>query len=217
MTSSISIYIIGLMLFLSLIKESMSMKFFDNYDGDYFVGPTDSGITSFLELTNDPVGNLPPSFTVCSSLFMRYFIPVISFGDFYQDDGSYWFNFEFGFRVSYKTFELEFSLMYDNKNHFHGNTTLLAIPHSWYHACIGIDTTSGLVQIVVNGKTILQQEISYFSESVIKRPRTLAGNFQVFRVKWPSVVWRQGRSIFGNMNVYKVRNRRMITKNKVCH
>ena len=181
------------------------MKFFENYDGDYTVGPTDTVVTSFLDLADDPSADLPSAFSVCSSLFMHYFSPLISFGEFYQKNGSHWFNLEFGKEISYEIFDLEFSLLYENKIHFRNNQTVRAVPHTWYHACVGIDTNSGLVRIVVNGQKILEREISYFSDSESSRPLSLKGKLQMYRIKWLSAAWRQGRTIFGNMNVFKVK------------
>ena len=59
--------------------------------------------------------------------------------------------------------------MYENpntgSNEFEeiADTIIPIIPHSWYHICMGLDTVSGLLRIVVNGKEVVNKEKEYFS------------------------------------------------------
>ena len=42
------------------------------------------------------------------------------------------------------------------------DTGILINPHSWYHVCMGLDTVSGLLRIVVNGKEVVNMKKEYF-------------------------------------------------------
>ena len=51
------------------------------------------------------------------------------------------------------------------------------IPDSWYHVCMGLDTVSGLLRVVVNGKVVTDEEEEYFKNTEDLKPSTVAGNF----------------------------------------
>ena len=84
--------ILEMLLFLKIIafgfsstvaQTSGSLKYFDNYNtGILGYGPKET-ILDYVELTNDPVSNLPEDFTVCSSLYIKYMTTknnVLEFG-----------------------------------------------------------------------------------------------------------------------------------------
>ena len=45
-------------------------------------------------------------------------------------------------------------------------TGIPIVPHSWYHVCMGLDTVSGLLRIVVNGVVMVNEEKEYFRNKI---------------------------------------------------
>ena len=54
---------------------------------------------------------------------------------------------------------------------------------SWYHVCLGLDTVSGLLRIVVNGVEVVNEEKDYFRGSDVWKPRSLAGKLAGIRIE----------------------------------
>ena len=75
------------------------------------------------------------------------------------------------------------------------------MPHSWYHICLGLDTVSGLLRIVVNGIKVVNEEKAEFRNTSDWRPGSLDGNILVFKEFFTSF-WAQKRGKFSNMNVF---------------
>ena len=85
-----------------------------------------------------------------------------------KDDGSAWFSLEVStidrsrFESEIINNESEWLLIWyqdpeTNENHPNGflDTGIPIVPHSWYHVCMGLDTESGLLRIVVNGVKVV--------------------------------------------------------------
>ena len=70
-----------------------------------------------------------------------------------------------------------------------------------YHICLGLDTVSGLLRIVVNGREVVNMEKDYFRATVGWQPRSLAGRLVVFKGS-SGGFWYQYRSTFSNMNIF---------------
>ena len=57
----------------SLVGNTASVRFFDSFeDGKIAYGPSDKTMSEFSILADDPVGNVPDSFTICSSLYFSF-------------------------------------------------------------------------------------------------------------------------------------------------
>ena len=54
-------------------------------------------------------------------------------------------------------------------------SNVLVSPYSWYHVCLGLDTVSGLLQIIMNGHVIQNEEKEFFRGTDSIRPKSLAG------------------------------------------
>ena len=54
-------------------------------------------------------------------------------------------------------------------------TNVSVSPYSWYHVCLGLDTVSGLLRIVMNGHMIQNEEKEFFRGTDSIRPKSLAG------------------------------------------
>ena len=81
------------------------------------------------------------------------------------------------------------------------DTGIPIVPHSWYHVCLGLDTVSGMLRIVVNGIKVVNEEKAEFRNTSDWRPGSLDGNILVFKEFFTSF-WAQKRGKFSNMNVF---------------
>ena len=80
------------------------------------------------------------------------------------------------------------------------DTGIPIVPHSWYHVCLGLDTESGLLRIVVNGVKVVDEEQEFFRNTSAWKPQSLAGKLLVF--KGYNFAWTQYRGKFTNMNIF---------------
>ena len=108
-------------------------------------------IKDYVTLANDPKANLPDTFTICSSIFMEYRPGLEGVGilEMFKEDGSHWFLLNY----YVKTFEFYYMNPVTGMSGQESLTDVVipVIPHSWYHACMGLDTVAGHVRVVVNG------------------------------------------------------------------
>ena len=79
-------------------------------------------------------------------------------------------------------------------------TGIPIVPHSWYHVCMGLDTVSGLLRIVVNGVVMVNEEKEYFRNTKQWKPKSLEGKLLLFKSFMG--FWYQHRSIMSNMNIF---------------
>ena len=75
------------------------------------------------------------------------------------------------------------------------------VPHSWYHVCLGLDTESGLLRIVVNGVKVVDEEKEFFKNTLAWKPQSLAGKILMFK-SYSARFWTQNRGKFSNMNIF---------------
>ena len=111
-----------------------------------------------------------------------------------KDDGSAWFSLDVS-TIDRSRFESE---IINNESELlliwyqdpETNENLLAdfwdtgvpiVPHSWYHVCLGLDTESGLLRIVVNGIKLVDEEKEFFRNTSAWTPQSLAGKLLVFK------------------------------------
>ena len=81
------------------------------------------------------------------------------------------------------------------------DTGIPIIPHSWYHVCLGLDTESGLLRIVVNGVKVVDEEKEFFRNTLAWKPQSLAGKLLVFK-GYATRFWTQYSGKFTNMNIF---------------
>ena len=67
--------------------------------------------------------------------------------------------------------------------------------------CLGLDTVSGLLRIVVNGVEVVNEEKEYFKNTQTWKPNSLDQNILVFK-GYVSGMWYQHRSTFSNLNIF---------------
>ena len=130
-----------------------------------------------------------------------------------KEDGSVWFslNIQTSGRSSYESevhkeseivqiwYQDEIQNMHVSMMFF--DTGIPIVPHSWYHICLGLDTVSGLLRIVVNGIKVVDEEKEEFRNTTALKPRSLEGKISVFK-QFYAGFWGQQRGKFTNMNIF---------------
>ena len=184
--------------------------YLSNFKFERIVVGDDALMKDYVTLANDPKGNLPESFTFCSSVFFKYWSTGISIIEMLKEDGSHWFHMNL--RTAQRKYDSInsmtewFSLYYENpatgsidREDF--TDIIPIVPHSWYHICIGIDTMSGLLRFAVNGKEVVNAEKEYFKNTKAWKPSSIGGKIVHFKGYWGGF-WYQYRHIFSNMNIF---------------
>ena len=139
----------------------------------------ESSIADFISLANDPKSSLPDSFTICGSIPLKFEWHASHFVQMYTEDGSHWFSFLISIReglnlVNRLTVNKHPSTGAFQQETFN-NVPVPIVPHSWYHVCLGLDTVSGHLRIVINGVAVVDMEKQYFKNSTARKPRSLIG------------------------------------------
>ena len=136
-----------------------SIKYFSNFKFENIVFGEESLMKDYITLAEDPTGNLPDSFTVCSSLFIKFATTENSALQIFKADKSPWYSLEISTNSrNYDSLSETVSLWYEHsvtgnlQQEFFKHVHIPIVPHSWYHICMGLDTVSGLVRIVLNGR-----------------------------------------------------------------
>ena len=188
--------------FLNLAETRKALRYFSNFELEKIpVYGEEHLIKDYVTLANDPKANLPHTFTICSSIHIKFRPGLKDVGIFemFKEDGSPWF------QLNYYIETLEFFYV-NTSTGKSGHETLKdaiipIIPHSWYHACMGLDTVSGLLRIVVNGIQVVNEEKEYFKNTTEWKPRSLKGKILQFKGYLASF-WYQYRDTFSNMNIF---------------
>ena len=202
----------GLILIAILVPNFVSgksIKYFSNFKFENVVFGEESLMKDYITLAKDPNGNLPDSFTVCSSLFIKFATTENSALQILKEDKTPWYSLEISTNSrNYDSLSETVSLWYEHSvtgnlqqecfKHVHIPT----VPHSWYHICMGLDTVSGLVRIVVNGREVYNEENEGFRNTVSWKPKSLAGKVTIFK-GYSSGFWVQFRSKTSNFNIFK--------------
>ena len=128
-----------------------------------------------------------------------------------KNDGSPWYKLELSHpdRI-YERFSENVAIIREDpasgkveREYFSNSGILLPIvPHSWFHICMGLDTVSGLLRIVVNGIEVVNEEKEYFKNTTLWKPKSLKG--AILQLKsYSGGLWYQHRSMFSYMNIFK--------------
>ena len=188
------------------ILNGKSLTYYSNFKfEDIVYGPEDV-IEDYLTLADDPKGNLPESYTACSSVFVKFATTDILVIQMLKQDGTPWYRFTIFAGREFGTMSEILNLNYDNpttgtlKEEFFSNAHIPIVPNSWYHICMGLDTVSGMLRIVANGVVMVNEEKDYFRNTVQWKPKSLDGKFLLFKSYLS--VWYQHRSIISNMNIF---------------
>ena len=139
----------------------------------------ESSITDFISLANDPKSSLPDSFTICGSIPLKFEWHASHFVQMYTEDGSHWFSFLISIREGLNLVNRLTVNKHPSTGAYQQETFNIVpvpiVPHSWYHVCLGLDTVSGHLRIVINGVAVVYMEKQYFKNSTARKPRSLIG------------------------------------------
>ena len=165
-------------------------------------------LKDYVTLANDPKSSLPKSFTVCSSVLIKFTDSVTNVFTFLKQDGSAWFEIDIPTKMRmYQTLSEQILVWYENPvtreqgREYFIDTILPIVPHSWYHLCLGLDTVSGLLRIVVNGRLVVNEEKDYFEDTTDWKPTSVAEKILIFK-GYLGGFWYQYRGSFSNMNIF---------------
>ena len=169
-------------LLLRIVIDARQLNYFTNFNDGSLVFGDESTMTDYVTLTNDPGTNLPESFTICSSIFLKFMLTKNNFISIFKEDGTQWFQMDIEHFKDYSTLTERITLVHYNP--ISGKDEVVKFwdqvvpitPHAWYHVCLGLDTLSGLLRIVINGYEIVNEEKDFFRNTTSIKPKTVAGN-----------------------------------------
>ena len=183
-------------LFLLAVRTSTSedLIIFDNFDYGQMIYGSEDKMVDYALLSLDKRTDLPDSFTICNSVHLNFVTSSIFFYQLYQDDGKPWFNLEIGANRDLDRFQDVMKLRsYKQAINIEPTPETLPIePNSWYHGCTALDTVTGHMLVVINGRIIVDKVISEFINSANKKPISLEGKLSLFK-NYYSGSWYKSR------------------------
>ena len=200
-------YLISLFILTYVTKANgKKFKYYSNFKFEEKVFGPEDVVVDYLTLADDPKGNFPDSYTICSSVFVKFVTTtVIAIIQMLKQDGTPWYRLSFSVR-NYETMSESLILWYDHPagGNFQKenlvNSDIPIVPNSWYHVCLGLDTLSGLLRIVVNGVVMVNEEKDYFRNTTQWKPKTLERKLLLF--KSYISLWYQHRGTISNLNIF---------------
>ena len=195
--------------FLYVIIGARNLKYYSTHIVKKNVWGKEEVVTDYVSLAEDPKSNLPKDFTICSSVFVHVvtLTDIIVF-ELLKEDGSPWFLLSLDvLSRDYENLSETMKMYFENpetsnvENKRYTGTIIPIVPNSWCHICMGLDTVSGQVRIVVNGKLLVNEEKEYFRNTNSWLPGSLENKLLVFKGYWTGF-WYQYLSTFSNMNIF---------------
>ena len=206
-----------LILSLFFIHKFYSLQYYSNFNDGKLLFGIESTIVDYVTLANDPKENLPNDFTICTSLYIKYMTTKNNIFELYKEDGSHWFQMDIEHLRDIDSFSERISMFYESTLNKFWDKTVTIIPHSWYHVCLGLDTDSGHLRLVVNGNVLVDEVKEFFVQTSNLKPTSLAGKllgivdnehlktfnfmFSVFKT-YHNGYWYQTRNTFSNINIF---------------
>ena len=188
--------------------DSKGLHYFSNFKFEKIVVGEEHLIQDYVALANDPKGNLPDSYTVCNSIFVKFATTPHGVVEMLKNDGSHWYLLELdpGNRI-YERFSESMIISFidpstgKHEREYFYNSRIPIVPHSWYHICMGLDTESGLLRVVVNGVEVANEEKDFFKNTTSWKPRSVEAKITQFKAHI-SGLWMQTRHTFSNMHIF---------------
>ena len=164
-----------LILSLFFIHKFYSLQYYSNFNDGKLLFGIESTIVDYVTLANDPKEKLPNDFTICTSLYIKYMTTKNNIFELYKEDGSHWFQMDIEHLRDIDSFSERVSMFYESTLNKFWDKTVTIIPHSWYHVCLGLDTDSGHLRLVVNGNVLVDEVKEFFVQTSNLKPTSLAG------------------------------------------
>ena len=192
-----------MILLLSIHGKGSGLQYMSNFKFEDLVFGEENLVKDYVTLANDPKANFPDTFTVCSSLFVKFFATDNDIITMLKEDGTPWITLTM--RVRDEDFKSLSEMYVSDVSVYVGiqyiyNTVIPIVPHSWYHICMGVDSASGLLRIIVNGIEVVNVEVHYLKNQNEWKPLSLVGKVYVFKISIG--FWVQTRSTFSNLNIF---------------
>ena len=202
-------YFISLLVFLSFTKitNGKSLVYYSNFKFEPLIFGPEDVIVDYIKLADDQKENLPDSYTICSSIFVKFATTDIAILQMLTQDGTPWYRLAlFSSRDLDKMSE---TLVLWTVNPITGvfevqyltSSTIPIVPNSWYHICMGLDTVSGLLRIVINSVVMVNEETDNFRNVGHLKPKSLDGKLLLFK-GYIKGFWYQHRGITSNLNIF---------------
>ena len=164
MSLSLLFHLLGLFLaWLNTLAYATPISVIDGIGDGGLVYGAEELITDYASLATEPTSDLPPAFTICSSLSVNNKTTALEH-NFWQlltknGSGGVYVSFT-GSLESQKSHTVRLGV--DTVLTPFTNHSLLKLPMQvyWYHSCTGIDMVSGHVQMIINGELIADQEVA---------------------------------------------------------
>ena len=192
--------------FVTIIANGKKLKFYSNFIFENLVYGPEDVVVDYSILADDPIGNLPESYTVCSSVFIKFATTDILLIQMLKQDDTPWYRLAVSASREYDTMSEILILRSEDpttgkfqEEYF--STHIPIVPRSWYHVCMGLDTVSGMLRIVVNGVVMVNEKKDYFSNTIVWKPKSLEGKLLLFKSYLS--VWYQNRGVISNLNIFK--------------
>ena len=186
------------------IANGKKLKYYSNFKFEKIVYGPEDVVVDYLTLAVDPKGNLPESYTACSSVFAKFVTTDIAVIQMLKEDGTPWYRLAIFSTRDYDTMSEILTLRSDTPGkvqaEYFTSSHIHIMPHSWYHICMGLDTVSGLLRIVVNGVVMVNEEKEYLQNTAQWKPKSLKGKLLLFKSYLS--VWYQNRGITSNLNIF---------------
>ena len=169
--------------YVTSIANGNKLIYYSNFKFENIVfGPEDL-VVDYITLADDPNGNFPEVYTVCSSVFAKFVTSDLAVMHMLKQDGTPWYSLSISAgSKKYDTMsDISFFLFLSYNNpatgkfeiEFLTGSHIPIVPHSWYHICMGLDTVSGLLRIVVNGVVMVNKEEDYFRNTMQWKPNSV--------------------------------------------
>ena len=138
-------------------------------------------LTTFAELTIDPIASLPPNFTVCSASispallaegYQNYFTML-------DKDGTPFVTTEIG-NGNWEMLYIIFGPIWHPPN----ASMPMVFPHQWTRSCLALSTESGLVRWAVDGRLVEDMVIDGLRETAGNRPTDLTNKLLLGPERW---------------------------------
>ena len=201
------------------LVTSDAIKILDNFNYGGMAWGAEELIVDYATLASDPTSDLPTTFTICSSIHIKFLVSSQYFFQLYKEDGEPWFNLMLNIVKDLSMFHERIRMTFDGSQHNFWDNPLATVPHSWYHACTGLNAVTGHLRVVINGVAVVDEVVEYFRDSSKVRPKSLTGKITVFKYWEPGFAY-QTRGILSNMNVFgsllTIQDMVLITDSKDC-
>ena len=177
----------------------------DNFEYGGAIYGTRSDMADYVTLAKDPNLKLPSSFTICSSIKIKFLLTAQPFFILWSENlDSVVLNFVVRFQRNTEQFSEQFFATVGFESGL-GTLNFMDVnvpihPNSWYHACTGVDTLKGSFRIVVNGITIFDDTVEPIQQSLL--PKSLEGKLNMLMTGRTSAFNYQTRGVLTNMNIY---------------